>query len=164
MLSKVLPRYARFKRLCEDDRRKSSVRGECAPVNCYLSMKYACPELFKANNTQAHSLKLPTANSTGFVLSGNHRHNQRWSKHRDKQRARAKQCPGSVICCDQLEGKDRQLADDLRREFQQLSKRRAFGLNFERHVPESVELPGRPVRKGDKVRFLAARGEPVNSV
>ena len=64
----------------------------------------------------------------------------------------------------QLEGKNRQLADDLRREFQQLSKRRAFGLNFERHVPESVELPGRPVRKGDKVRFQAARGEPVNSV
>ena len=64
----------------------------------------------------------------------------------------------------QLKGKDRQLADDLRREFQQLSKRRAFGLNFERHVPESVELPGRPVRKGDKVRFLAARGEPVNNV
>ncbi|GAB4124792.1 MAG: hypothetical protein Tsb0027_23450 [Wenzhouxiangellaceae bacterium] len=64
----------------------------------------------------------------------------------------------------QLEAKDRQLADDLRREYQQLQQRRAFGLNFERHVPESVELPGRPVRKGDKVRFLVARGEPVNSV
>ena len=64
----------------------------------------------------------------------------------------------------QVEGKDRQLAEDLRREFEQLGKRRAFGLNFERHVPETVELPGRPVRKGDKVRFLAERGQPPGSV
>ena len=59
----------------------------------------------------------------------------------------------------QVEGKDQRLAEDLRREFAQLSKRRAFGLNFERHVPESVELPGRPVRKGDKVRFVHERGQ-----
>jgi len=58
----------------------------------------------------------------------------------------------------QVEGKDEQLAADLRREFEVLSKRRAFGLNFERHVPETVELPGRPVRRGDKVRFLPERG------
>jgi len=64
----------------------------------------------------------------------------------------------------QVEGKDSQLAADLRREFDQLRKRRAFGLNFERHVPETVELPGRPVRKGDKVRFLAERGRPPGSV
>jgi len=64
----------------------------------------------------------------------------------------------------QVEGKDSQLAADLRREFEQLRKRRAFGLNFERHVPETVELPGRPVRKGDKVRFLAERGEAPGSV
>ena len=64
----------------------------------------------------------------------------------------------------QVEGKDRQLAEDLKREFEQLRKRRAFGLNFERHVPETVELPGRPVRKGDKVRFLAERGESPRSV
>ena len=57
-----------------------------------------------------------------------------------------------------VEGKDEQLAADLRREFEVLRKRRAFGLNFERHVPESVELPGRPVRRGDKVRFLPERG------
>uniref|UniRef100_UPI0031F9B654 DNA methyltransferase n=1 Tax=Natronospira elongata TaxID=3110268 RepID=UPI0031F9B654 len=56
------------------------------------------------------------------------------------------------------------MAEDLQREFAQLSKRRAFGLNFERHVPETVELPGRPVRRGDKVRFLAERGEPAGSV
>lgn len=64
----------------------------------------------------------------------------------------------------QVGGKDRQLADDLRREFGQLGKRRAFGLNFERHVPETVELPGRPVRKGDKVRFLPERGESAGGV
>ncbi|WP_376697551.1 DNA methyltransferase [Wenzhouxiangella sp. EGI_FJ10305] len=58
----------------------------------------------------------------------------------------------------QVEGKDEQLAGDLRREFEVLSKRRAFGLNFERHMPETVELPGRPVRRGDKVRFLPERG------
>ena len=39
-----------------------------------------------------------------------------------------------------------------------LASRRAFGLNFERHRPESVELPGRPVRRGDKVRILPPRG------
>ena len=27
-----------------------------------------------------------------------------------------------------------------------------FGLNFERHKPEAVELPKRPVRRGDKRR------------
>src|SRR5690606_15759624 len=33
-----------------------------------------------------------------------------------------------------------------------------FGLNFERHSPEAVELPLRPIRKGDKVRILPERG------
>lgn len=40
-----------------------------------------------------------------------------------------------------------------------LGARRAFGLNFERHTPEAVELPGRPVRTGDKVHVLPPRGE-----
>jgi adenine-specific DNA-methyltransferase len=53
---------------------------------------------------------------------------------------------------------DPQLAKDLQRETDALAERRAFGLNFERHVPEAVELPGRPVRKSDKVRILPARG------
>ena len=57
-----------------------------------------------------------------------------------------------------LKAKDPQIAADLEREFQALSSRRSFGLNFERHVPESVELPGRPVRRGDKVRILPPRG------
>ncbi len=53
--------------------------------------------------------------------------------------------------------KDAQLGADLEREFKALSERRAFGLNFERHSPETVELPSRPVRKGDKVRILPDR-------
>ena len=53
---------------------------------------------------------------------------------------------------------DVQLGTDLEREFKVLSSRRAFGLNFERHIPETVELPQRPVRRGDKVRVLPKRG------
>jgi adenine-specific DNA-methyltransferase len=55
--------------------------------------------------------------------------------------------------------KDTELGAELEREFRALSERRAFGLNFERHQPEAVELPNRPVRKGDKVRLLPRRGE-----
>ena len=54
--------------------------------------------------------------------------------------------------------KDSALGEELEREFKALASRRAFGLNFERHRPESVELPGRPVRRGDKVRILPPRG------
>ena len=54
--------------------------------------------------------------------------------------------------------KDPQMGADLEREFKALSSRRAFGLNFERHRPEAVELPQRSVRKGDKVRVLPERG------
>ncbi|MDT0386884.1 site-specific DNA-methyltransferase [Streptomyces dubilierae] len=64
----------------------------------------------------------------------------------------------------QVGQKDPQLAADLAREVEALSRRRRFGLNFERHVPETVDLPGRPVRKGDKVRFLAERGARPKSV
>lgn len=54
--------------------------------------------------------------------------------------------------------KDPMLGADLEREFRALSSRLSFGLNFERHSPEAVELPQRPVRKGDKVRVLPPRG------
>ncbi len=47
---------------------------------------------------------------------------------------------------------------DLEREYQVFSSRLSFGLNFERHRPEAVELPQRPIRKGDKVRVLPERG------
>jgi adenine-specific DNA-methyltransferase len=64
----------------------------------------------------------------------------------------------------QVGEKDPQLAADIAHEVEALSQRRQFGLNFERHTPETVELYGRPIRRGDKVRFLAARGEPATSV
>ena len=53
---------------------------------------------------------------------------------------------------------DPQLAADLEAEFRQLTGRSQFGLVFERHQPEAVELPGRPVRRGDTVRVLPPRG------
>ncbi len=58
----------------------------------------------------------------------------------------------------QAKAKDPQLGADLDREFKVLSSRLPFGLNFERHRPEAVELPQRPLRKGDKVRVLEPRG------
>lgn len=54
--------------------------------------------------------------------------------------------------------KDSALGAELDREFKILSSRLPFGLNFERHNPEVVELPLRPLRKGDKVRVLPERG------
>jgi adenine-specific DNA-methyltransferase len=45
------------------------------------------------------------------------------------------------------------LAKELSEQVRKLADRRDFGLNFERHIPECVELPGRVVRRGDKVRF-----------
>ena len=58
----------------------------------------------------------------------------------------------------QIKSKDSQLGVDLEREFKALSSSREFGLNFERHRSEIVELPNRVVRKGDKVRVLPERG------
>jgi adenine-specific DNA-methyltransferase len=58
----------------------------------------------------------------------------------------------------QAKQKDAQLGADLEREFKAISGRVPFGLNFERHRPEAVELPQRPVRRGDKVRVLPPRG------
>lgn len=43
----------------------------------------------------------------------------------------------------QAKAKDPQLGADLDREFKVLSERLPFGLNFERHRPEAVELPQR---------------------
>ena len=58
----------------------------------------------------------------------------------------------------QLREREPALAADIEREVGVLADRRAFGLNFERHTPEAVELPGRRVRRGDKVRVLPPRG------
>lgn len=59
----------------------------------------------------------------------------------------------------ELGSREPALARDLEREVAALAERRAFGLNFERHVPEAVELPGRKARKGDKVYVLPSRGQ-----
>jgi adenine-specific DNA-methyltransferase len=58
----------------------------------------------------------------------------------------------------QAKAKDPRIGADLEREFKALASRRSFGLNFERHSPEAVELPQRPIRKRDKVRILPERG------
>lgn len=54
---------------------------------------------------------------------------------------------------------DPDLARDLENEVRDLNSQRKFGLVFERHLPESVNLPGRKVRRGSKVRMLPPRGE-----
>ena len=59
----------------------------------------------------------------------------------------------------QLRSADAQLATDLEKEITALTKRRSFGLVFERHQPEAVELPGQPVRRASKVRVLPQRGD-----
>lgn len=53
---------------------------------------------------------------------------------------------------------DPQLGADLEAEIQPLQSRLPFGLNFERHAPEAVELAGHKIRKGNKVRILPPRG------
>lgn len=53
---------------------------------------------------------------------------------------------------------DPDLAKDLEAEVRDLNKQRTFGLVFERHLPESVNLPGLKVRRGSKVRMLPSRG------
>ena len=59
-----------------------------------------------------------------------------------------------------VQGSDPATAKELRRHIDALQSRRQFGLNFERHMPESVDLVGRSISVGDKVRFLAnPRGE-----
>jgi adenine-specific DNA-methyltransferase len=57
-----------------------------------------------------------------------------------------------------VKAKDSDLGAELEQEFKVIASRRSFGLQFERHRPESVELPGHPIRKGDKVRILPSRG------
>src|SRR5690606_29544660 len=63
----------------------------------------------------------------------------------------------------QVRAANPELGEHLSREIDVLKQRRAFGLNFERHTPEAVELPGRRVRVGDKVRVLPPRGEKPTS-
>jgi adenine-specific DNA-methyltransferase len=56
---------------------------------------------------------------------------------------------------------DPQLGKDLEQEIQPLQKRLPFGLNFERHVPEAVELAGHKIRRKSKVHILPPRGSAL---
>src|SRR5690554_6562652 len=58
----------------------------------------------------------------------------------------------------QAKAKDSGLRGELDRGVENLSSGLRPGLDFERHSPEAVELPLRPIRKGDKVRVLPERG------
>lgn len=53
---------------------------------------------------------------------------------------------------------DEKLASDITLQLKRASNDREFGLVFNRHMPERVELYGRVVRRGDKVRVI---GEDV---
>lgn len=59
----------------------------------------------------------------------------------------------------QAKTKDPQLGADLEAEVRELTRRRSFGLVFERHQPEAIELPGVAASVGSKVRVLPPRGE-----
>ena len=43
---------------------------------------------------------------------------------------------------DRAKAENKALGEELEQEFKILANRRAFGLNFERHQPESIELWG----------------------
>lgn len=58
----------------------------------------------------------------------------------------------------QLHATDPQLGADLESEIRTLTKRRSFGLVFEQHQPEAVELPDISPKRGSKVRILQPRG------
>ena len=49
---------------------------------------------------------------------------------------------------------DEKLASDITLQLKRASNDREFGLVFNRHMPERVELYGRAVRRGDKVRVI----------
>lgn len=57
---------------------------------------------------------------------------------------------------------DPRLGKDLEDEIRPLQERLPFGLNFERHAPEAVELAGHKIRKGSKVRVLPPRGSTTH--
>ena len=58
----------------------------------------------------------------------------------------------------QARGLDPKLAAELEREIRHSQNKRSFGLVFERHLPDAVELPTRPIRRGDTVYILPPRG------
>lgn len=58
-----------------------------------------------------------------------------------------------------VESTDPQTAAELRKEIMALThNQRTFGLVYEKHQPEAVQLPGIKIRKGSKVNILPERG------
>lgn len=58
-----------------------------------------------------------------------------------------------------VESTDPQTAAELRKEITALThNQRTFGLVYEKHQPEAVQLPGIKIRKGSKVNILPERG------
>jgi adenine-specific DNA-methyltransferase len=60
---------------------------------------------------------------------------------------------------NRVDGIDSPLAQELRKHIEAITRRREFGLVFERHLPESVALINRRISVGDAVRFIPARGK-----
>lgn len=60
---------------------------------------------------------------------------------------------------DRVDALDADVAADLRKQVAALTALRPNGLNFEKHMPESVALHGRLISVGDKVRFIPPRGQ-----
>ncbi|MGO1677062.1 MAG: site-specific DNA-methyltransferase [Brevibacterium aurantiacum] len=60
---------------------------------------------------------------------------------------------------NQVRKTDPRLGQALAEELRDLANRRTFGLVFEQHQPENVELPGVDPQRGDKVHILPPRGE-----
>ncbi|HPW22294.1 MAG TPA: hypothetical protein PLE61_15950, partial [Vicinamibacterales bacterium] len=48
---------------------------------------------------------------------------------------------------------DARLREDIAREVAALKKEKKFGLVFEDHIPETIRLPGFPIRAGARVAF-----------
>jgi adenine-specific DNA-methyltransferase len=60
--------------------------------------------------------------------------------------------------------KDPQLRQALRSEYDKVAKSRRLGLVFDRHLPESVALPGFAIRDGEKVQVLVDGSDDPNDV
>lgn len=80
-----------------------------------------------------------------------------WERYRDERTWATLSNFNELI--ERARSVDPDLARDLENEVRDLNTQRKFGLVFERHLPESVNLPGRKVRRGSKVRMLPPRGE-----
>ena len=59
---------------------------------------------------------------------------------------------------------DAKLRDELAREVAALKSTKKFGLVFEEHIPEQVQLPGLPVRTGSRVIRRSTKNNQVFQV